>query len=373
MTKTATVVIIGGGIQGLSLAYHLAKKGLNDVCLLEKATIGSGSSGKSAAIIGLGFQSEECLPLTIASLQAFIQFEDQLKTSPGFELIGSLLLARPHSMGWLRRRLAILEAEGIQVAQISLDNVLHLAPGMNLDKIDSALHLPQEGVIDPHSIMMAYASQARRLGVQICEGVQARGLALRSGLVQAVYTLDGPIYCKWVVNAAGAHAPEVARWAEHELPITLIKRHIAVTGPVSSVVHPVPFTYEIDPTWYMRREGPGLLLGMGSAEIEAADERVNPAFIERLIDYSIYRLPSLEDAGLMTSWAGLRPATPDDAPILGPVPHLEGYLNDNGWGGHGVMHAPAAGQALAEHIIDGHTSKIDLEPYRLERFSPQLP
>jgi sarcosine oxidase subunit beta len=222
--------------------------------------------------------------------------------------------------------------------------------------------------------MMAYAAQARRRGVRILEGVQAMGLQIRSGQVKEVTTTDGDIGCEWVVNAAGARAREVAAWADLNLPITIIKRHIMVTGPVATYSQHIPFTYEVDPTWYMRREGPGLLLGMGSAEIEAVgdkalDERVDGEVIAQLIDYSVYRAPALQDAGLMTRWAGLRPATPDEAPILGPVPHLRGYLNDCGWGGNGVMNAPAAGRALAELITEGRTSEVDIRPYSASRFA----
>jgi sarcosine oxidase subunit beta len=118
----------------------------------------------------------------------------------------------------------------------------------------------------------------------------------------------------------------------------------------------------------MRREGPGLLLGMGAETTTASDETVDGAAIEALIDYTVFRAPALEEAGLMTTWAGLRPLTPDDNPILGPVDEPGGYVNDCGWGGHGVMHAPAAGQALAEFILHGETSQVDLTPHLARRF-----
>lgn len=369
MEQRAEVVIIGGGIQGLSLAYHLSRRGLTDVCLLEMDTLGSGSSGKSAAVIGLGFQTDACLPLTSASLAALLRFEEELGASPDYVPIGTLLLARAHSMKWLRQRHDRLRTMQIESHLIEPAGVDNLVPGLNLDKIVLAQFLPHEGMLDPHCIMMAYAAQARRRGVRIREGVEATGLQIQSGQVAGVTTTDGTIGCKWVVNAAGARAQEVAAWAGLDLPITIIKRHIVVTGAVATYPQPIPFTYEVDPTWYMRREGPGLLLGMGSAEIEAVDERVEDKAIERLIDYTVYRAPALEDAGLMTCWAGLRPATPDDGPILGPVPHLRGYLNDCGWGGHGVMHAPSAGRALAELITDGKTTGVDIGPFYADRFA----
>jgi len=369
MVQRAEVVIIGGGIQGLSLAYHLAQRGLTDVCLLEMNTLGSGSSGKSAAVIGLGFQSDTCLPLTYASLAALLTFDEEVGASPDYVPTGSLLLARAHSVDWLCQRHVRLRAMQVESHLLQLVDVDGLTPGLNLENVVLAQYLPQEGLLDPHSIMMAYVSQARRRGVRLLEGVEATGLLIESDRVKGVTTTDGTISCEWAVNAAGARAQQVAAWAGLNLPIRIMKRHIMVTGPVATYSQPIPFTYEVDPTWYMRREGPGLLLGMGSAEIEALDERIDNEAIEQLIDHSVYRAPVLEDAGLMTCWAGLRPCTPDDDPILGPIPHLQGYLNDCGWGGHGVMNAPAAGRALAELITDGKTTEIDIRPFSGDRFA----
>lgn len=368
LVQSAQVVIIGGGIQGLSLAYHLACRGLTDVCLVEKDTLGSGSSGKSAAVIGLAFQGDTCLPLTLASLEAVRRFEDEMDASPDYDPIGSLILARPQSVPWLRQRYALLQAAGVEGHLVEPAEIDRLTPGLSLDEIKTGLYLPHEGVLDAHCIMMAYAAQARRRGVRILEGVRATGLSIGADGIEGVDTTTGTIACEWVVNAAGNQAREVAAWAGLALPIRLVKRHIAVTGPVTTYAGPIPFTYEIEPTWYMRREGPGLLLGMGSDEVETPDERVDAKTIERLIDYSIFRAPALEQAGLMTSWAGLRPVTPDDNPILGPAAHLRGFVNDCGWGGHGVMNAPAAGLALAELITGGQAISIDIGPYGAGRF-----
>lgn len=367
--KSAEVVIIGGGIQGISLAYHLAKRGLVDVCLLEMKMLGSGSSGKSASVIGHAFQSEACLPLTRWSYRALMDFEEQVGVNPGFEPIGCLLLAAGPGSVALRRRHRLLQDLGVESHLADLELIGHLTPGLNLEGIEVGLYLPQDGGLDPHSIMMGYAGQARRLGVRFLEGVEATGLAVGSGRVLSVETTAGNIPAAWVVNAAGARAREVAAWAGMDLPITNLKRHILVTGPVATYSASIPFTYEWERAWYMRREGPGLLLGMGADECGWDDERVDPACVEEIIAHATYRAPALEEAGLMTSWAGIRPMTPDEDPILGRVPHLENLLNDCGWGGVGVMNAPAAGMALAELIVDGSATTLDIGPFRAERFN----
>jgi sarcosine oxidase subunit beta len=369
--KSAEVVIIGGGIQGISLAYHLAKRGLVDTCLLEMKLLGGGSSGKSASVIGHAFQSEACLPLTRWSYSALMRFEGQVGASPGFEPIGCLLVAGQQGAIALRQRQSLLRELGVESHLVGPERIDRLTPGLNLEGIEIGLHLPQDGGLDPHAIMMGYASEARRLGVRFLEGVEATGLAIKGDQVLSVDTTAGPIAAAWVVNAAGARAREVAAWAGMDLPITNFKRHILVTGPVAPYTASIPFTYEWERAWYMRREGPGLLLGMGASQCDWDDERVDAAYVEEIITYTIYRAPALEEAGLLTSWAGIRPMPPDEDPILGRAPHLQNFVNDCGWGGVGVMNAPAAGMALAELIIDGSATTVDISPFRVERFNSE--
>lgn len=368
MKSSADVVIIGGGIQGISLAYYLGVMGVRDVRLVEMNTLGSGSSGKSAAIIGHAFQTEQCLPLTQWSFAAFMRFEEELEADPGYEPIGCLLLGGSGHASEIRERHALLERLGIESWLVSGEEILRLTPGLNLDDIEVGLYAAQEGCIDPHSIMMAYACQARRLGAEFVEGVEATGLQIEGGRVVGIHSSKGTIATPCAVNAAGFRGRQVAAWAGVDLPITNLKRHLFFTGPVETYSSSFPFTYEMDPTWYMRREGTGLLIGMGAVECDEEDPRVDWSFLDVVIEHSLHRAPPLEQAGVRTAWAGLRPVTPDDNPILGPVPHLEGYFNDCGWGGHGVMHAPAAGRALAEWIVNGRATSIDITHFSAERF-----
>ncbi len=370
MADCAAVVIIGGGIQGLSLAYHLALHGMNRVCLLEEQTLGSGSSGKSASVIGHAFQSERCLALTLWSFQALLRFEEELGATPDYEPIGCLLLGDEQEAVGFRQRHTLLRERGVTCSLIGPDEIDRLTPGLNLDGIELGLHLPADGVLDPHMMMMAYAKQARRRGVRILEGVEATSLELHHGRVTGVQTTGGLISTDWVVNAAGARAREVASWVGLDLPITNLKRHVVVTGPVETYRCNIPFTYEAGPAWYMRREGPGVLLGMGKTATHAGDVAVDQSYLLELIDYSIHRAPPLAEAGMMTSWAGLRPVTPDDDPILGPVDRVGGYVNDCGWGGIGVMNAPAAGMALAEWLCHGRATTINVDHFGAERFEP---
>ena len=367
MKNTAEVVIIGGGIQGISLAYHLARRGLTDVCLIEMKELGSGSSGRSAAIIGHAFPSENCLPLVELSFAALMRFQDELDADPGFEPIGCLLLAGAQGAPDLRRRHALLQSKGIDSHLVDRETISRLTPGLNLEKIEVGLYGARDGSVDPHSIMMAYAQHARRLGAELAEGVKATGLQIEGDRVVGVHTTAGCIATHRVVNAAGFRAREVGTWAGMDLPITNIKRHIFVTGPIAVYSQSIPFTYEVEVAWYMRREGPGLLIGMGAVESDEEDPQVDWSFLDVVADHSMHRAPALAEAEIKNGWAGLRPITPDDDPILGEASHLRGFFNDCGWGGHGIMNAPAAGIVLAELMVGG-TTDADISRFRAERF-----
>jgi sarcosine oxidase subunit beta len=369
---TAEIVIIGGGIQGISLAYHLAQKGLTDVCLVEMNTLSSGSSGRSATVTAHNFVTDHCLPLTKLSFAAYMRFQQELDADPGFEPMGFLILADDQTAHDMHRRHALLQRYGVESHLLDREAISRLTPGLNLDDIKIGLYSPCDGSIDAHSIMMAYAQQARRLGAELAEDVKATGLEIKGDRVVGVCTTAGFIAANHVVNAAGFRAREVAAWAGMDLPITNSKRHIFVTGPVPTYAHPFPFTYDVSAGWYMRREGPGLLIGMGAVESDEEDPQVDWSFLDQVVEHSMHRAPPLARAGVKTGWAGLRSLTPDDDPILGPAPHLSGFFDDCGWGGHGVMHAPAGGMVLAELIVHGETTLAAVDPFRVERFEGWL-
>ncbi|MEJ2209377.1 MAG: FAD-dependent oxidoreductase [Anaerolineae bacterium] len=364
----ADIVIVGGGIQGLSLAYHLTRAGVTDVSLIEMNTLGSGSSGRSAAIVGYAFASEKSLPLLSLAFDALRRFEEEMGTGPDYEPIGAVLLAQAGEADWLRHRQALMQRLGVESYLLDPGDVPELTPNLNLDDIEVALYEPGAACVDPHMIMMAYARQARQAGARLIEGVRATGLEIQGGRVVGLQTTEGTIATPCMVNAAGFNGRPVAAWAGMDLPITNVKRHIFCTGPLAAYPHIFPFTYEVKPTWYIRREGPGLLIGMGTSPSDEEDPQVDWGFLDEVIEHSIHRAPALEDAGVKTAWAGLRPITPDEDPILGPAEDVQGFWNDSGWGGQGIMLAPAGGQILAEWIVDGAPRSAVVDDFVAGRF-----
>jgi sarcosine oxidase subunit beta len=372
MKPMAEAVIIGGGIQGASLAYHLARRGLTDVCLVEMNDLGSGSSGRSASLITFASPPEACLPLTVLSFAALMRFQDELGGDPEYDPIGCLRLAGERGVPFFRRRHELLRRWGIESHLVDRETINDLTPGLNLEDIEVGLYVPCDGNIEPHSILMAYAQSARGMGVQIAQRVKATGLEIEGGRLRGVHTTAGFITTPRVINAAGFCAREVGAWAGMALPIRNLKRHIFFTGPVALYSRSIPFTYEYEVEWYIRREGPGVLIGMGATESDEKDPQVDWAFLDVIGEHTMHRAPALADAEIKGGWAGLRPMTPDDNPILGEAPHLPGFFNDCGWDGHGVMHAPAGGLLMAELIVDGEATSADVSPFRVERFDGWL-
>jgi len=372
MKTTAETVIIGGGIQGTSLAYHLARRGLTDVCLIEMNELGSGSSGRSAALVTFASPPEICLPLTQLSFNALMRFQRELDGDPEYDPIGCLRLAGQRGAPIMRRRQELLQHMGIESQLVDRETINDLTPGLNLEDIEVGLYVPHDGNIEPHSILMVYAQNARCLGVQIAQRVRATGLKVEGGRLRGVHTTEGFIATPRVVNAAGFRAREVAAWAGMALPIRNMKRHIFYTGPVALYSGSIPFTYEYEVEWYIRREGPGVLIGMGAVESDEEDPQVEWSFLDVVSEHTMHRAPILADADIKGGWAGLRHMTPDDNPILGEAPHLSGFFNNCGWDGHGVMHAPAGGLLLSEMMLDGHATSANVTPFRVERFGGWL-
>jgi len=335
-------------------------------------TLGSGSSGRSATVTAHSFTTEHCLPLVQLSFDAYMRFQDELGADPGYEPIGFLLLCGEQAATDVRANYQLLQGAGVASQLLDRDGIAQLTPGLNLEDITLGLLTPQDGVIDAHFIMMAYARAARQLGAQFFEGVRATGLEVQHDRVVTVHTTAGPIATRCVVNAAGFRARQVAAWAGMDLPVTNYKRHIFVTGPLPTYAGIFPFTYELEVGWYFRREGPGLLIGMGKTLSDEQDPQVDWSFLDRVVEHSLHRAPPLAQAGVKNGWAGLRSLTPDDNPILGAVPHLEGFYNDCGWAGHGVMNAPAGGAILADLILHGATALVDVHPFRVDRFPAWL-
>jgi sarcosine oxidase subunit beta len=371
--NTADVVIIGAGVIGCSTAYHLARMGVKDVAVFEMDQVGSGSSGKSASMLSLQFCHDE-LSVRMAkySYAKYMQFEEELGVSIDFKKIGWLSLATQESAEYLRRNAELLQSRDVETEILKPEEIKVQYPEISTEDVILGTWGPDDGPFDPHMIMWGYIKRASEMGMRLYQGVRVKGIDVRNGKVEGIVTDKGFISTPIVVNAGGPWAIEIGRWAGIEIPIINLARGIMVTGPIPELPCDRPFVEDVTVEWYYRPEGRGVLMGMGTLPTEELDVQISYEMMDEMIKASVHRVPLLEKASVLKAWAGVRPMTLDDHPILGPVTPVEGLILNCGWGGTGIIQAPIAGQLVAEYVGNGTTSTMNIYPLRIERFEDEI-
>jgi len=372
MTRSADVVIIGGGVVGLSIAYHLAARGCRNVCVLERGEIGQGATAKATGGIRQQFSSEINIRLSQASLKRFERFEEEMGSSADFRQVGYLFLASSEE-GWarLQKNASLQRRLGVPVELLMPEDARRLVRGLRTDDLFGASFCSTDGIADPHTVVQVFARHTRRLGVQIFEGHEVNGIHLESGAVRGVRMRDGEVIASHAaVIAAGVHARAVGLMAGIDIPVEPHHRQVFVAEPLEELPSPIPLTVDQQAGTYIHIErGGSIVLGGGDhGERRGFDERLDWSRLPRLIEAVVHRCPPLAGARVRRGWAGLREMTPDELAVVGPAPEVEGLFVAAGFSGHGFMHAPAVGALMAELILDGTASSIDISALRLDRF-----
>ena len=370
MTTTADAVIVGGGVIGASIAYHLASRGVRDIVVLERDQLGSGSTSKNAGGIRMQFSTEINVRLSQRSLPRFEAFPDEMGIDPAFRQVGYLfLITAERDVGPFERSLALWERLGVPARRLGRDEVHELFPEIVSDDVRFATYCAKDGHADPNSILQGYVGRARDLGVRFVEGAVVTAIDRADGRVAAVRAGGERIASRLVIDAAGAWAAGIARMVGIDLPIVPLRRQIFLTEPVPALDREFPLTIEFESGLYMHRESGGILLGMADPNDRPGfDDSVNWGFLPDVVERAMARLPLLRQAAVRTAWGGLYEDTPDKHPIVGRLDGVEGFLCAAGFSGHGVMHAPAIGELLAQLVVDGRTA-LDLAPLRATRFA----
>lgn len=374
MRNSAECVIIGGGIIGASIGFHLAKMGMKDIVILEKEMfLGSGATAKCAGGIRAQFSSEINVKISLLSEDLFERFQEDTGEEGIFDQVGYLfLVTNPDDEVAFKKHLAMQQAVGAPVEWITREEIGDLCPNVRLDDVLGGTFCPKDGIGDPHVFTQGYVTAARRLGVDIYEETEATGITLNSSKVSEVITSRGTIATPLVINCAGPEAEKIGRMVGLDLPVKPYKRQISTTSPLAWIPPTFPMVVDIASGLYTHKESGGLLLGWADKNTpEGYDQSLDPEYTDEILMRALDRIPILEEAGIATSWAGLYETTPDHHSVLGKVPGIEGFICANGFSGHGFMHAPGIGQLMAELVVKGVTS-IDLSPLSIERFSENV-
>jgi sarcosine oxidase subunit beta len=266
------------------------------------------------------------------------------------------------------RSLEMWQRLGVPARRVDAAGAKELCPFVRTDDVIFATFCAKDGYADPSSLLNGYAARAREGGATFVEDAPVTGVACDNGHVTGVRTPRGDVATRTIVDAAGPWGGEVSRLAGVELPIVPLRRHIFVTDPVPGIDRDFPLTIEFASGLYAHRESGGVLLGMADPnERPGFDTSVNWEFLPTVVERALSRFPALEKANVRTGWAGLYEDTPDKHPILGFVDEVPGFVCAAGFSGHGVMHAPATGEAIAELITKGRTT-LDISELSPARF-----
>lgn len=374
MTSAPEVVIIGAGVIGASVAYHLALRGHTNVVLLEReAAEVSGSTARSAAGVRHQFSHATNILLSRYSIAKLRNFDEEVGGHAELHQIGYLFLVNdPDTWAVYQRSVALQRELGVRVELLAPDDVLQYVPGTRIDDLVGATYGPDDGYCDPYGIAMGYLRAAQRMGARLQRGTTVTGLDCTGGQVRGVQTDQGNIACELIVNAAGPWAGAVGALAGLEIPVRPFRRNMYMTTPFPQLPGPIPLTIDVGSGFFMRKEGASVLMGRSNpAEPSSYNITVDWEWLDQVLEAGLERFPALEEAGLAESqcWAGLYEITPDHNPILGRHPGLAGYVDASGFSGHGIMHAPATGLLIAEELLDGRAHTIDIDELRIDRFS----
>jgi sarcosine oxidase subunit beta len=371
LRERAPVVIVGAGCIGASIAYQLSRRGVRGVVVLEREPFaGAGSTGKAAGGIRAQFSTPISVRISQLAIAHFERFSEEMQADPVFFQVGYLfLLAQESRWRAFQAQAEMQRGLGLPVQTLSPREAQEIVPQIVVDDLLGATYCAKDGLGNPHEVTQAYVSRARALGAHFEFQRAATGLCLEGNTVVGVETEKGPIDTPMVVNGAGPHAAEVARWAGVDLPVQPFRRHCFTTHPLPFVHERMPMIVDMASGVYMHRESGGMLLGLANPDEPPGFETgVDWDFLPRVVEPAIRRLPALEDAEIANGWAGLYETTPDHNAVLGPPAGVRGVMLANGFSGHGFMQAPAVGQLIAEWIVDGRPS-LDLHELRLERFA----
>jgi sarcosine oxidase subunit beta len=374
MIETADVVIIGGGIVGSSVAYHLAEGKCTDVLVIEREQQqGMGSTGKSAGGVRSQFATPINIQMSLYSIDVFSRFEEITGYMSGYKADGYLFVAtHPRHLDYLKANRAHQEKHGLaNVEMVTRKDILEIIPQMSTDDVIGGIFCQTDGFVDPHSVMTGFAKCAKASGVRLWLETEVTAIEIEHGKVSGVRTTRGRVATRTVVNAAGPWASLVGRMAGLDIPVEPLKRQIIKTEAFDRVPQRLPMIIDMSNGFHFRREGKSVLMAWPDPD-ESFGFRTDfdYAFIEKVLPLAIRRVPAFADAEVNSRrcWAGMYEVTPDHHAIIGPAPGVEGLFLVNGFSGHGVMHSPASGRIASELILYGESRLLDASPLGIERF-----
>lgn len=372
LPQRASVVVIGGGVIGTSTAFHLAEAGVPDVLLLDSGPLGGGSTCKSAGGVRAMFSDAVNIQLGKRSLEAFAAFGERPGQEIDLHRVGYLfLLDRAEQVTAMEDAVALQNALGVPSRMIGVEEAKALSPLISTDGLLAAALSPTDGHCTPESVVLGYATGARRHGATLLASCGVSDILTDGGRIRGVVTDRGTVQTGTVVCAAGPWSRPVAALAGVDLPVTPLRRQIVVTEPIPDLPSPMPMTIDFSTSFYFHAEGRGVLMGMGDPDqLPGFGTDRSDTWLPRLADAVATRAPGLQDVGMQTSWAGLYELTPDHNAVIGESEDVDRFLYATGFSGHGFLMGPAVGEVVRDLVLR-RTPVVDVGALSVTRFSTE--
>ncbi len=364
------VVIIGAGIIGASIAYHLSKLGLNVTLLERNPNPAMGSTAKSAAGIRHQFSHIQNIKMSQYSAKEYANFEQLTGRSANYRKHGYLFLIDKNLEKDWQKQMKLQRSLGVELEYLSANETKKRFAYINTEGLVGSSLGHDDGIVEPNAITFGYIKAAKALGARLFLDTEVLSLNYKNNQWQ-IKSKKQDFIADAIINAAGPNAANIAKMANLNIPVLPYRRNIYITGPIKDFKHPSPLIIDMTTGVYLRSEGERIIFGLSNHdEIAAFNETVDWDWLEHNLSLALPRFPFLNHAGLdyKSCWAGLYAITPDHFPILGKMPNSSFY-NAVGFSGHGVQHAAAVGKILAEEVTKNTVTSFDINDFRFERFS----
>jgi sarcosine oxidase, subunit beta len=366
----ADIVIIGGGVMGASIAFHLAEAGAHNTVVVERGELACGSSGKPIGGVRAQFSDPLNIELGSRSLRAYQDFPHRPGADIRLDTVGYLfLLTSERHAAHFETSVRVQNALDVPSRMISPDEARALCPYLSTDGLVAAAYSPTDGHARPALVVHGYARAATRAGVTFATHTTVTGIDTTGDRVTAVQTDHGPISCSTVICAAGAWSAHIGDMAGVSLPVRPVRRQLAFTAPLQPPAPRLPFTIDFASTAYFHNSDDGLLLGLADpGQPDGFDTTWTPEWLDLFRARARRRAPALADMEIAGGWAGLYEVTPDHNALIGRSGELPNFLYATGFSGHGFLQAPAVGEIMRDLCLD-RPPCLDITPLSADRFT----
>jgi sarcosine oxidase subunit beta len=380
MQRTAEVVVVGAGVMGASVAFHLSKRGVRQVLVLEKTGIAAGGTGKSAAFLRMHYTNEPEARMAIASFPVYQHWGDVVGGDCGFTSTGFVMTVLREDAEALRRNVAMLKRLGAKTEVLTAEELKAVAPALATGDLTCAAYEPESGYADPVATTRLFLEQAQALGACLEVGAEVVALRVRAGRIAGVETTQGPVDAPTVILLTGPWTPRLLHTAGSDLPITPRRAQVAAFARPAALAagHPTVIDGALGSYFRSTRDGltlvgVGLWGGKASADPDTYDQANDPEFLPVARQRLARRLPAMGEAPYVRGHAGIYDMSPDTRAVLDGVPGVGGLFVAAGFSGTGFKKAPAVGACLSELIVEGRARTVDLRPFRWSRFAENDP